>query len=225
MIDLRFVPIVRWPGKPNTDRQNARFKSSYTATLRLLKDELAKIDAREVIIQAFFREGQIRQDGWPKANCNPEHPGVILTFKKPAGEAYVKNGRRVRAVLPLSFPCDTYFYMEHNLHAIALSLAALRAVDRYGVTQNAEQYSGWKQIAAPSAFGFDSKEDAAAFMAAQSGFSQTPEDIRLLIAKPEYQHMAYRDAAKRLHPDSPTGSHELFFKLNQAKAVLEGGGL
>src|SRR5579863_10251967 len=46
--------------------------------------------------------------------------GIILTFNS-------KHG-------PLSYPCDKYSNWQANLRAIALSLEALRAVDRYGVT-------------------------------------------------------------------------------------------
>ncbi len=226
MIDLRFVPIVKWPGKPNTDRQTARFKSGYLKTLEMLKDELGKIDAREVMVQTFHQEWQIRQaDGMPKANQQPPHPGVILTFKKPTGPIILKEGRRTRAVLSLSFPCDTYPDYEHNLHAIALSLAALRAVDRYGVTQNAEQYAGWKQIAAPSSNGFDSKEDAARWIVNNTnapGCEGNPGTIRAVVEDVAFRQSYYRSAARMFHPDAPTGSQELFVKLQQAKAMLEG---
>lgn len=46
----------------------------------------------------------------------------------------------------LRFPCDTYISWEDNLRAIVLTLERLRAIDRYGVTQHAEQYKGWNAL-------------------------------------------------------------------------------
>ena len=129
MIDLRFVPLTKWPGEPTKERKNAPFRSSYTKTLDLLEFELGKIDARQIVIEAFYSLDQIRNDGWPRGNQNPRDPGVILSFKKPEGPRFLKDGKWYVNIVPLSFPCDTYFYIEHNIHAIALSLAALRAVE------------------------------------------------------------------------------------------------
>ncbi len=219
MIDLRFVPLKQWPGEPTKERRNATFRSNYLKTLDLLEHELRKIDAREIVVEAFYRDDQIRNDGWPKANQKPAHPGVILSFKKPAGPRFLKDGQWKIKLTPLSFPCDTYIHIEHNIHAIALSLEALRAVDRYGVTKRSEQYAGWKQIEAPPLTGFNSTEDAAAFMVAQQ---DTPTPAYQVIADAALRQEIYRRAARRLHPDNDrTGNHDLFVKLQQANAILE----
>jgi hypothetical protein len=219
MIDLRFVPLEKWPGEPAAERKNAAFRSTYIRTLDLLEDELKKIAARAIVIEAFYTVDQIRNDGWPRANQNPSHPGVILSFKKPEGPVFVDEfGRRRVKIVPVSFPCDTYYHIEHNIHAIALSLQALRAVDRYGVTKRGEQYAGWKRIDPPKSQPFDSKEEAASFIIAQQ---DTPAPAYSVIADAALRTEVYRRAAARLHPDSPTGSHELFVKLQQAKEILE----
>lgn len=225
MIDLRFVPLTQWPGEPTKDRRNAPFRSTYNKTLDLLEFELKKITARGIVIEAFYELDQIRNDGWPRANVNPRDPGVILSFRKPEGPTFLRDGKRMVNTVSLSFPCDTYFHIEHNIHAIALSLEALRAVDRYGVTKRAEQYAGWKRIEAPPAAGFASKEDAALFLAQEAGFGSGERDIRILITDNGIRRMAYRDAAKRLHPDSthPTGNKTpgMWEKLQQALSLLE----
>jgi hypothetical protein len=205
VIDLRFVPLTRWPGERTQDQQEARFRAGYVDTLRKLEYELDKLKASEIIIRAFFRESQIRNDGWPMGRAEPSESGVILAFKTPAG--------------PLSFPCDRYATFDDNLRAIALSLEALRAVDRYGVTKRAEQYAGWKRIEAPPAAGFNSKEDAARFIYTQDPLSIHPERI---INDAGLRTEAYRRAARRLHPDNTqSGNHELFLKLGQALTLLE----
>ena len=59
-----------------------------------------------------------------------------------------------------------------------------------------------------------SREEAALFIA---GFSETPKDY--ILDSAEARESAYKRAARSCHPDSG-GSHELFVKLQQAKAAL-----
>ena len=205
MIDLRFVPLTKWPGEATKGREHARFRSTYAKTLDLLETELSKVRAKETTVQAFFRLDQIRNDGWPYSQAKPSSPGVILSFR-------TKDGA-------LSFPCDRYHTLDDNLRAIALSLEALRAVDRYGVTKRAEQYAGWKRIEAPSANSFATMEDAAAYIAQSAGL---PHPSHRIITDTELRQTVYRQAARRLHPDAATGDHDLFVKLQQANAMLEG---
>ena len=63
----------------------------------------------------------------------------------------------------MSYPCDKYSNWQANLRAIALSLEALRAEDRYGVTRRAEQYKGWAKLLPPNAE-FASDIEAAGFL-------------------------------------------------------------
>ncbi len=204
MIDLRFVPLYKWPGEATRGRKAAQFRAKYSQTLDLLEEELRKIQGKDITVQAFFTLSQIRNDGWPYSAARPSAPGVILSFR-------TKDGS-------LSFPCDRYQTVDDNLRAIALSLQALRAVDRYGVTKRAEQYAGWKRIEAPKPNGFDSKEAAAAFIITEADSANLPRSI---IADAALRSSIYRQAARRLHPDSPTGDHDLFIKLQQALAILE----
>lgn len=207
MTDLRFVPLTQWPGEPTKYRRDAQFRSSYAKTLDLLENELHKIGAKEITVQAFFRMDQIRNDGWPYSAARPSAPGVILSFRTKAGA--------------LSFPCDQYRTIDDNLRAIALSLTALRAVDRYGVTKRAEQYAGWKRIEAPKPNGFDSKTEAALFIISQQDTGVTG-GAYTVVENPEKRQEVYRRAAKRLHPDNPdTGNSDLFVKLQQALSLLE----
>lgn len=208
MIDLRFTPLTKWPSEQTKGRKVAAFAAKYAATLDLLEDELKKLNAKEITIQAFFNLSQLRNDGWPFSNAEPSGPGLILSFR-------TKDG-------PLSFPCDRYQHFDDNLRAIALSLQALRAVDRYGVTKRAEQYSGWKRIEAAPLAGFASKEDAAAFILNSSDPGSVPEAVRSeVVSDGQLRQKIYHRAARRLNPDAATGNHELFVKLQQALAMLE----
>lgn len=213
MIDLRFVPLAAWPHAPCTKRQSSPFKATWKATLDLLERELKHLRATDTVLQTFYTRAQIDNRGWPKAGMKASGPGVILSFEsKPSWDK--PNDPNT----PLSFPCDQYTELTANVRAIALSLEALRSVDRYGVTRQAEQYRGWAQIAAPAP-AFRSKEEAAEFIKDQAGVGW---NIYELANDHNTRQTAYRAAAKRLHPDSPeTGNHELFVKLQQALAYLE----
>jgi len=198
MIDLRFVPLENWPGiqTPNWKRKDGSFRASYAKTLDQLEYELNALKAKNITVQAYFGRDQIRNDGWPFSKANPAGPGVVLSFTS-------KNGE-------LSFPCDTYKAFDDNLRAIVLALEALRAVDRYGVTQHAEQYKGWSRL--PPAPQNMRATDALAFVALHSGIQPQASD--------QFEK-AYRVAAKKLHPDNQqTGDEGQFIMLQQAKASV-----
>ncbi len=208
MLEARFVPIDCWPQQPTRQRKSSPFYTNYIKTLDDLERELKHLKAKDVLIQAFFGVHQLRNDGWPRSGESPKQPGVILSFQ-------TANG-------PLSFPCDTYQHWQTNIRAISLSLTALRAIDRYGVTRRAEQYQGWKKLEAPSDQPFATKEDAARFIVVQS--ADVEADLSLcpdMIRDRELRAAAYRVAASKLHPDKPTGSHELFVRLQAAMRLLE----
>lgn len=199
MIDLRFVPIEKWPIEPTPPhrRKAGSFRASYAKTLDLLEYELQQLRAKHIIVEAYFTRAQIRNDGWPLSKANPSQPGVILSFTG-------KNGE-------LSFPCDTYQTFDDNLRAIGLALEALRAVDRYGVTQHAEQYKGWAKL--PPAPESMRSEDALTFLALFSNVA---------VVDSESMDKAYRDAARKLHPDNQhTGNTHQFHLLQQAKDALQ----
>lgn len=114
-------------------RSRWTFKASWQSTIDLLARELDYLDARNVVIEADFREQDLRLDGLPRSNARqPQHPGVRIAFES-------KHG-------PLVYATDSCERWEHNVRSIALGLESLRAVDRYGVTKRGEQYTGWKAI-------------------------------------------------------------------------------
>lgn len=198
-----FRRIERWPKEPTRTRRRAPFKAGYAATLTLLERELTHLKAQGVVIQTHMAANDIRNDGLPRSSARPSAPGVIVTF--------LAKGK------PFSFPCDTYVDWEDNLRAVALSLEALRAVDRYGVTRGGEQYQGFKALPAPAdaQSAFESAEAAASFLAQHSREFAPP-----ILTDPARRDAAYRDAAKRLHPDRG-GSPEDWHKLQEALRVLQ----
>lgn len=142
-MEVTFRPLPIWPYSDTTPRRSRwTFKAGWQRTLDLLDRELRHLGAHEVMIGAGFRESDLRLDGLPRADARaPSHPGVELSFDS-------RHGRLV-------YGTDTCEYWQHNVRSIALGLEALRAVDRYGITQRGQQYAGFKQLAgtvdAPSA--------------------------------------------------------------------------
>lgn len=201
MIDARFVPIEKWPGgnpRPEHKRLKSPFEVKFARLLDDLERELSHLRATDIVVEAYLRREQIRNDGWPRSSERPSSPGIVLSF--------LKNGKE-----PISFPCDTYLTWESNLRAISLTLTALRSIDRYGVTQHAEQYKGWARLpAAPQTMLF---EDALVFLGLYSSVAIT--DLESLERN-------FRIGASKRHPDNQaTGNIHQFHLLSDAKKVIE----
>jgi hypothetical protein len=142
MLNAHFKPLHQWSGSRTKDdeRKFGAFKVAWLSTLDLLEHELGKLRASHVVIEIEDPEAhkRMRNDGSMTLSDKywPDKAGVVLTFESPKGN--------------ISMPCDRYRNWRDNLRAIALSLEALRAVDRYGVTRGNEQYRGWAQLEAPT---------------------------------------------------------------------------
>lgn len=212
-MSITFGPIKHWPGKLKSrgERTKAPFKSGYTETIRQLERELRMVNAESAVVQLAMPH--FRQDGLPYADATAEHPGVIVSFIKVVRS---KLGERVR--VPLSFPTDTFLTWETNLRAIAIALEDLRRIDRYGVTQNAEQYLGFKALPppGPSHDGILTVDEAARFACSVIGVG----DAGPTIASSDTWLTVYRSAAAKLHPDVH-GDPEKWARLQAAKSLLD----
>lgn len=128
-----------WLGK--RPRIESRFDSSWSSTRALLLDEVRHLNGKNLVLGMDVSESQIRLDGEIYANAKPASPAVEVAFES-------KHG-------PLMYRCDRYLapyyrqgeHWQHNVRAIALTLQALRAVDRYGAAESGEQYAGYRQLA------------------------------------------------------------------------------
>ncbi len=196
---VRFVPMERFPRAetPNSQKPRCRFEAGLQDTLDLLDRELQMIGAEDVLIQLKCDRSQIRQDGWPRSDCRAYAP-VILTFRRPNGQS-------------VSMPCDTYAHWNDNLRAVAKSLEALRAVDRYGVTANGEQYRGFAALT-DNAYSMTHGQ-AIGWLAAlyETTSAAVERDAERFV----------RTALKDCHPDSPRGNPEKFKRAMAARRALE----
>lgn len=208
------APIREWPGtlRAQSARRPSPFLAtkkttrdgrtlfdrkevSLTDTLGLLERELDAIRAKEVELLVAIPAGQFRLDGRPRADAKPEHPGVVLSFETKVGQ--------------LAYPCDTFTTWQANLRGIALSLEALRKVDRYGVTSHGEQYRGFLAIESSATTSVD---EARAFLyevASPMGGGWTSDDAMIRAAK------------RRAHPDTG-GNPDLFQQVLDAERILTG---
>lgn len=206
MIEVAFKYMAYQKGTPlNKDGVQAARRSNpnWSKAFELLRYELARIKATNVIIEAGYKPNQVRADGWPYSNAKPEHSQVRVSFE--------------RSGTPIAFLQVGFKAVEYNVWLIAMTLQALRAVDRYGCSQSGEQYKGWAQLPpgkeSIAAAEWSSVEYAMRFLC-QIGNGE------VLSLLPADLDVVYRAAARKAHPDAG-GSNELMAKVNRAKDYIE----
>lgn len=200
-MDFAFSPIRQWPKAPTKYRTSSTFRSGYPQTIELLKRELSKINAKNCVIELYCRDSEIRQDGLPLATAKPSQPGVIVKFEN-------RHGR-------FSYPCDKYTSWADNLRAIALTLEALRAIDRYGATYDGEQYKGWTAL--PTDTNADPLVKAASLIVTTAGNGYQVSD---LLSNRDTLESAFRAAMLKAHPDRG-GNVETAQSLNLARDTIK----
>ncbi len=201
-------PLGTWTEGVTAERRPARFKASWPDTQALLAREAEYLGADLVVIQIDVTEADLRRDGMIRANARIGFPGVRVSFESRHG--------------PLTYATDTYDSVWHggmpgwhaNVRAVALTLEALRAVDRYGVGKRGEAYVGWQALP-QTANGRMSREEAADLLAASGpGYTRAA-----LLVDADVVRACHRAAARQHHPDIG-GDGALFAKLNVARDVL-----
>lgn len=213
-MQIEFQPLGEWPRPFTRGRKDSTFRAGYKETQDLLDRELRHLGARNIALQVALEPRDIRRDGYPRADARPmKHPGVILTFERwmPNGKKN-ERGEPLGTYKPFSMPCDAFTDWESNLRAIGLALEALRKVDRYGVTQQGEQYAGWAALPVGAS---PERVEAAAFVSEHSGIFISPSSTDA-----EALEKARRNGMKRLHPDAG-GDADLFARFSAAVEVLK----
>ncbi len=167
-MQVTFRPLPVWPHKPS-QRRSSQFATPYPRTLAQLEREIGYLGGRDVTIGIGLEEYDIRQDGMPRANARPVgHPGVEVSFDTR------DYGRQTYAT-------DQFWDWRDNVRAVVLSLEALRAVERYGVSKG-RQYAGFALLT--------------------SGPGQ--EELgRLLVER----YGGITEALKATHPDTGSAEH------------------
>lgn len=135
-MQLRYASIREWPGSEKPPRAPAKFKMTYSDSKAFLLYELSRVGARDATLALDIRAGDLSKSGEVYADVKPKTSRVLLTFTRNVGGT----------LRELRFPCWEYLAWQHNMHGIALTLEALRAVDRHGATMKDEQWKGFEAI-------------------------------------------------------------------------------
>ena len=134
-----FREPLEWPNHiPRTSRpEQSRFKArnrSYFAAGRELQAEVGRLGDSNPVITVSLR---LRQDGLPYAvQRPPEDPGVAVYF--------VMGGKQ------RCMACDRWLYIQENLHAVTLTIQALRGIERWGSSAMVQSaFQGFQALPAP----------------------------------------------------------------------------
>lgn len=182
-----------WPeGRPRTApsaRRHATFRTSFAKARSNLIHQISLLGGKDCI---FSSDIPRRRDGLPYAGARPASgdPGIAAYF--------TRHGKQ------LCFACDRYLTVDDNMHAIALTVEALRGISRWGTGDMME--------------------------AAFRGYAALPERASgrdwwevlgvPINASKEQARDAYRALAKQHHPDVG-GNAELFREISEAWAQCE----
>lgn len=214
-MEIKIQPIFQWVGTKTKSPRRSQFRQTYADTKKILHFELEKLNAIEstIVISMFIHQKDIRVDGNLRANAKPYADGVILSFTRKKFVGW-RDGKAVYKNIPLRYPCDVFDDWQDNLRAIALSLEALRKVERYGVFSYEEIV---ERLSLPSAEGnITTVEAAAEFIAKYAEFS-----VDEVLMNRSMMTQGYRKAALKLHPDHSKDMESEFIKLQEAKEILE----
>ena len=132
---------LHWPaGFPRSlFRKDSRFKSPSLACARDgLLEELRRMRASEIVLSTNV---PLRNDGLPIADYKRRiiiDTGVAVYFR-------LKGQRR-------SLACDRWDRVEDNMHALKLTIEAMRGLERWGASDMLDRvFTGFAQIEAPPA--------------------------------------------------------------------------
>jgi len=185
-----------------SERIHGKFRTTWQTLLDDLDRELWQVGAGDVTLQIDCPEQDIGRNGMPRADARIRSPGVVLRFD------HGSLGR-------VEYPCDLYVDWWSNLRAISLTLNALRAVDRYGVTSTGQQYAGFRQLPDGSGRTPLTPEQAADIIADASGM-----EAAAILEFAAVRDVAIARALRATHPDSEGGSADNFDTVKRAEAAL-----
>lgn len=200
---LTFRPLAAWPHKLTPRHLRKRWPSDVTLS-RAMRSVVQQLDLLGCIgsayIEADVEEKHIRQDGQLYASAKANSPGVIVSA-------------RHRTLGDLRWACDRFASLAENLRAIAMTISALRAVDRYGCVRDAEQFRGFKALPEKASTTMP-RAAALAVLTRVTGIPLTDTASDDALAK------VLRVARSRSHPDRNNGDREQWDHVETAAGVL-----
>lgn len=188
-------PLSWPPGRARTHvwaRERAKFDVTFARARDNIVAEIGRLAGRypdpQVVISTNIA---LRRDGLPLAGQRqPDDPGVAVYF------LYKKR--------QMSFACDRWEKIEHNMQAIAKTIEALRGIARWGTGDMLEAaFTGFMALPAPLAAGM--KRPWREVL----GVGNAPVDAQSVQAK-------WRILAMQHHPDRG-GDPAKMAELNAAR--------
>lgn len=176
---------LEWPrGWARTEKRiPSRFKAPTSKALPLLANEIKLLGGSSVVITSNL---PLKADGTFRLDRDPVDPGAAVYFRRDEKDVV--------------FACDQFDEVRENLYAIAKTIEAMRAIERYGASELANRaFSGFLGLPAVAGEGEDCWQVLGlAPMSAESV-------VRLV----------YRDLAMKLH--KANGDSTEFARLNIAR--------
>lgn len=184
---------LQWPDgwARTTVRATSRFSTGMSSALKRLRHELKLLGTANVVITSDL---PTRASGMPYGDA--ADPGIAVWFVMDGAE-------RV-------FACDRWRHAGDNVHAVALSIAALRGLDRWGASDMVSRaFAGFAALPAPTPSWIDVLQ-----MTREVGRT-TDKDSLLRDARRQHRHLM-----RLAHPDVG-GTHETAVRLNNALEEAE----
>ena len=174
---------LQWPkGWPKTEvKQDSRFRQTLSAALNKLKRECQFLGGKELVLSSNYTLG----------NEHPKESGVV---------AYFNLDQK-----PIAIPCDRWRAVEDNVYAIAMTIEAMRGMERWGAKHMiTAMFSGFKAL--PQKAGGKDPRTVLGF-----GDTETLTEDAITAA--------YKLKAKVAHPDVG-GTAEAWAELREAHDLL-----
>lgn len=161
-------PLAWPPGwKRAADTIPSRFKAPMSKALSLLEAEVVRLGGVGIVISTNL---PLKADGKFRLDRDPLDPGAAAYFQR--------DGKDV------VFACDQFDTLRENLYAIAKTIEAMRAIERYGASELVDRaFSGFLGLPAVASQG----EDCWGVLGLAPMSSESV--VRLV----------YRDLARKLH--------------------------
>lgn len=199
-------------------KEASRFTSTWSNTFDLLLREIGFLDGKNLVIGVDATEGDFKINGELRANARLRTPAVEVVFESKYGPLLYQSAQYVGT------PHNNKMQLwQHNVRAVALTLEAARAMDRYGATRTGQQYVGFKALGSGQA----SEPTGVAFTYDQAyAWLKSEEATGIVGAEGLSLKSAYRLAARRFHPDQG-GDPVMWAKVDAARKalILEGESL
>lgn len=173
----------------------SQFKTGMDKATRGLLAEISRLGGRLPVISS---NAMYRQDGMPYARQPTiEDTGVAVYFER--------KGR------PVVFACDSYWTVHENIHAIAKTIEALRAIERYGASDMMERaFTGFTALPAPIVAGM--KRHWREVLLFDAHGDVTAADVQTM-----YRHQAGLHHPDKHPPEARAAKTALMAEINQAR--------